>query len=63
LISNGGFIEYVKRFSKREKKLKAKCLPDSGCPKKIRRLERNLALKEVTSRKGCSPMEVEANTH
>ncbi|XP_046656357.1 protein kinase C-binding protein NELL1-like [Daphnia pulicaria] len=55
--------KYVKRFSKREKKLKAKCLPDSGCLKKIRRLERNLALKEVTSRRGCYAIEVEANTH
>ncbi|EFX83820.1 hypothetical protein DAPPUDRAFT_239686 [Daphnia pulex] len=54
--------KHVKRFTKREKKLKPKCLPNSGCPKKIRRLERNLAFQEVTSRKGCLPIEVEANT-
>lgn len=54
-------IEHVKKFTKREKKLKPKCLPSSGCPKKIRRLERNLTLKEVTSRKGCLPIEAEAS--
>lgn len=54
--------EHVKRFTKREKKLKPKCLPNSGCPKKIRRLERNLVLQEVTSRRACLPIEVEANT-
>lgn len=54
--------KHVKRFTKREKKLKPKCLPNSGCPKKIRRLERNLVLQEVTSRRACLPIEVEANT-
>jgi len=51
----------IKRFTKREKKLKPKCLPGSGCPKKIRRLERHLVLKEVANRKGCLLSEVEAS--
>ncbi|XP_057381036.1 von Willebrand factor C and EGF domain-containing protein-like isoform X1 [Daphnia carinata] len=54
--------KHVTRFTKREKKLKPKCLPNSGCLKKIRRLERNLVLKEVVSRKGCLPLEVEAKS-
>ncbi|KAI9552898.1 hypothetical protein GHT06_020782 [Daphnia sinensis] len=53
--------KHVTRFTKREKKLKPKCLPNSGCLKKIRRLERNLVLKEVVSRKVCLPLEVEAD--
>ena len=53
--------ENIKRFTKREKKLKPKCLPGSGCPKKIRRLERHLVLKEVANRKGCLLSEVEAS--
>lgn len=43
----------VKRFTKRERKLKSKCAPASRCPKKIRRLERNLLLKEVIQNKEC----------
>merc|ERR1711911_175311 len=45
--------ENVKRFTKRERKLKSKCAPASRCPKKIRRLERNLLLKEVIQNKEC----------
>lgn len=62
LFEWSGCSEHVTRFTKREKKLKPKCLPNSGCLKKIRRLERNLVLKEVVSRKGCLPLEVEANS-
>jgi len=47
----------LKRFTKREKKLKPKCSLTSGCPKKIRRLERNLSLKEVTHSKECPRVE------
>jgi len=49
----------MRRFTKREKKLKPKCAPLSGCPKKIRRLERNLALKEVSQDKKCLALHVQ----